>query len=94
MFVPQEALNWEHKTSVLVQEREEAMEVDCCRDRRMDLEYFIRICDAADGGTIIQVLGAHYIVHRQQLAKVGAEYARGVGKVVADGKYLGERRGG
>ena len=59
-----------------------------------DAECFLGVWDASDVGAIIQVLGDHYIVHRRRLASGGAESTTGAGKVGADGKDLGERRGG
>ena len=57
---------------VLVRVREEAMEVGCCVEIGTDMECFLGVWDAADGGAIIQVLGAHFIIHKQQLAISGA----------------------
>ena len=52
------------------------------------------VWDTADDGSIIQLIGAHYIFHRHKLTSGGAEYLTGPGKVGADGKDIGERRGG
>ena len=74
---------------MLAQDREEAMEVGCCRDGGTYAECFIWVWDAADGISIIQVLGAHCIAHIRRLVSSGAEYATTPGKVGEDGKYFG-----
>ena len=74
---------------VSTQDVDESMEVGCCGDVGMDGECFIGVWYATDGSAVIQVIGIHYTVHRQQLASGGAESATSAGKVGADGKYLG-----
>ena len=79
---------------VLARDVEESAEVGCCGDGGTDAEFFLGVWDAADGGATIQVLGSHYIIHTRRLARGGAEYATGMGKVGEDGKDIGDRRGG
>ena len=78
---------------MLTRDGEEATEVGCCGDGGTDEDCFIGVWDTADGSAIIQVLGMHYVVHRRQLDIGGEESMTGTGKVGADDKYPGERRG-
>ena len=55
----------------------------------MDAECFLGVWDVSDNDAIIQVLGTHYIVHRQLMASGGAEYTTVMGKVGSDDKDLG-----
>ena len=60
----------------------------------MDAECFICVWDAAEGGDIVQLLGAHSIIHRRRLASGGAVSETGTVKVWANEKYPGEIWGG
>ena len=68
-------------------------EVVYCIDGLSDAECFLSIWEAADRGDIIQILGVHYIVHRQQLVSGVLEYSMRAGKFGVDGKYCSDRRG-
>ena len=71
---------------------EEATEVGRCGDAETDAYCFLGVRDADDRSAIIQVIGAHYIVHRKRLDSSGAEYEMGAGKVGTDSKDIGEIR--
>ena len=79
---------------VLLLERYEAMEVVCCRDKETDMDCFLGVWYNSDRSAIIQLLRAHYIVPRQQLASGRARSAMDAVKVGSDGKDHGERSGG
>ena len=50
---------------MLVQEEEEAMEVGCCGYGGTDAECLLVVWYAADGGSVIQLIGAYSIVLRR-----------------------------
>ena len=72
---------------------EEDTEVGCFIYGGTYAEYFLGVWYTSNGGAIIQVIGAHFIINIWRLATGGEESAICAVKLGADGKYPGERRG-